>query len=309
MKSLKKILISILVVILILASAALASYPFISNYLMSLNQSSEVSSYNKAMENKSEDEFEKIRKEAQEYNKTLFGSVVLTDPFDPTASNISDTEYDSQLNFGEGTAMATIEIPAISLNLPIYHGTSDEVLQKGAGHLQKTSLPVGGKGTHAVITGHTGLSTASLFTDINLLKEGDLILIHCLDETLAYEVDQIKVVEPTNTEDLRIDPEQDYVTLVTCTPYGINSHRLLVRGTRVPYVEEKVKSIETRVEDSTWMKEYKRAIVIGLAVFIFIVLTYIVVMMIMRRRRKKENKKNLVPKKESSNNEEKEKDS
>lgn len=304
MKSLKKILIIILVFILILASAALAIYPFVSDYLMSLNQSSEITSYNEALEDTSEDEFEHIRKEAQEYNKTLFGSVVLTDPFDPSIANISDTEYDSQLYFGKDKAMATVEIPAISVNLPIYHGTSDDVLKKGAGHLQKTSLPIGGKGTHAVITGHTGLSTSRLFTDINLLEKGDIILVHSLNETLAYEVDQIKVVLPTETDDLRIDPEQDYVTLVTCTPYGINSHRLLVRGTRVPYVEEEVNSIETKIEDSTWMKEYKRAIVIGVSVFLFIILAYLVVMAIIRRKRRKNY---ITSKKESSGNEEKQK--
>lgn len=306
MKSLKSFLIRLLVVLLVLASIALVSYPFISNYLMSLNQSASVVSYNQAIENTSDDDFDELRAQAQEYNKKLLGNVVLTDPFDPDANDVNDKEYEAQLYFGDGEAMATLEIPVIGLNLPIYHGTGEDALQKGAGHLQKTSLPVGGKGSHAVITGHTGLSTSRLFTDINLLEKGDIILIHSLNETLAYEVDQIKVVLPTETDDLRIDSEQDYVTLVTCTPYGVNTHRLLVRGTRVPYVEEEMESIEAKVEESTWMKEYKRAIIIGACVFLLIIIVYVVVMSVKRRKRKKgKYTEQTIPKKENGDNEEK----
>lgn len=245
---------------------------------MGLNQSSEIEAYEDDMESLDEDAIISELQAAQEYNKTLFGTTVLSDPFDPDAGEETDAEYESLLNLSGNSVMARIEIPVIGIDLPVYHGTSDEVLRKGAGHLRKTSLPVGGKGTHAVITGHTGLSSARLFTDLNLMAEGDIFLIHCLDQTLAYQVDSIKIVEPTETDDLRIDPEQDYVTLVTCTPYGINTHRLLVRGTRIPY-EEALKLIpdENREDESTWMREYKKAALAGCIIFVIVLIIYKVV--------------------------------
>lgn len=147
--------------------------------------------------------------------------------------------------------------------LPIYHGTSEGVLQSGIGHLGNTSLPIGGENTHAVLSGHTGLPNARLLTDLDKLQEGDQFYIHVLDEILAYEVDQIKVVEPDDISDIFIEEGEDYVTLVTCTPYGINSHRLLVRGTRVPYTEEKKEHQVKRQEESTWKQAYKEAIAEG----------------------------------------------
>ena len=134
-----------------------------------------------------------------------------------------------------GESLGYITIPKIDVNLPIYEGTSDDVLQKGVGHLEGSSYPLGGESTHSVLTGHRGLPEAVLFTDLDKLEEGDCFYLHILDETLAYQVDQIKVVEPEHTEDLEITAGQDYCTLVTCTPYAINTHRMLVRGTRIPY--------------------------------------------------------------------------
>jgi sortase A len=134
--------------------------------------------------------------------------------------------------------MGFIEIPKIKVRLPIYHGTADETLKMGVGHIEGTSFPVGGPKTHAVLTGHSGLTYARLFTELVELNKGDIFLVRVLDQTLAYEIDQIKVVEPTDTTDLGLYPNEDYVTLVTCTPYGINSHRLLVRGQRTEYVPD-----------------------------------------------------------------------
>jgi len=256
---------------------------------MGINQSSEVQAYGQDMQKVDDEQILKERKEAEEYNKSLLGNVVLTDPFDPGIEPVKDYEYERLLNLSDNLVMASIEIPVIDINLPIYHGTSDEVLQKGVGHLQKTSLPIGGKGTHCVLTGHTGLSSASLFTDLNLLKKNDVFLIHCLNDTLAYRVDQIKIVEPDNTSDLRIDAEHDYVTLVTCTPYGINSHRLLVRGTRIPY-EEKDELIavgQSRAGESTWMSEYKKALWAGGIIFALIIITFVIVKIILKKRRRK----------------------
>lgn len=284
----KSFFLHIIVIVMVLISLLLLSYPFISNYLMSLNQSSEVEAYEQDMENIDDKDISFARKEAEEYNKSLFGKVVLTDPFDPGVEQTKDVEYEKLLNLSGNSVMASIEIPVINVKLPVYHGTSDEALKNGAGHLQKTSLPVGGKGTHSVITGHTGLSSARLFTDLNLLKEGDIFYIHCLNDTLAYQVDQIKVVEPNVTKDLKIDPQQDYVTLVTCTPYGVNSHRLLVRGSRVPYEEAKSVTANniTRESESTWMKEYKKALVMGSIIFAIILIAFVIIRFILKKRNK-----------------------
>lgn len=296
-----------------IASLGLVLYPFISNYLMGLNQQAEVSAFQDYIENTDKDIIEKALKDAQDYNKSLYGHVIITDPFDPNFKPVFDKEYNSLLNLQGNGIMGYIDIPSIDVLLPIYHGTSDEVLAKGAGHLQNTSLPVGGVGTHAVITGHTGLSTARLFTDINQLRarvtekdskgrdvfdangepviaeNGDIFLIHVLDQTLAYEVDQIKVVEPSETDDLKIDVNQDYVTLVTCTPYGINSHRLLVRGTRVPYTPEQEAQIDEidRTVESTWMLEYRKALIAGFILLMILLAVIITIRTIVRRRKKK----------------------
>lgn len=309
----KKTILIILGTILVIASLGLVLYPFISNYLMSLNQQAEVSAFQDYVENANEDLINKNLRDAQDYNKSLYGHVIITDPFDPNFKPIFDKEYNSLLNLQGNGIMGYIDIPSIDVLLPIYHGTGDDVLAKGAGHLQNTSLPVGGIGTHAVITGHTGLSTARLFTDIDQLKaretqknddgddvldsdgnpvitkKGDIFLVHVLDQILAYEVDQIKIVEPSETDDLKIDVNQDYVTLVTCTPYGINSHRLLVRGTRVPYTPEQeteISAIERTVE-STWMLEYRKALIAGFILLMILLAVIILIRVFIRRRRKR----------------------
>lgn len=162
-------------------------------------------------------------------------------------------------------------VPSIDVYLPIYHGTDSESLEKGAGHLENSSLPVGGKGTHSIISAHTGLPSAKMFDNLTEVKEGDVFYIHVLNRTLAYEVDQIKVVLPENVSDLLIDKNKDYVTLVTCTPYGINSHRLLVRGTRIPYKEAKKKDNSKKKGNTMW-KAY--ALMLVLAVVLIILLWY-----------------------------------
>lgn len=308
---LKKVILSIVGTIMVLASAALVLYPFISNYLMSLNQQAEVSAFQDYIDNADKDMIANALKDAQEYNKSLYGHVIITDPFDPNFKPVFDKEYDSLLNLKGDGVMGYVDIPSIDVTLPIYHGTSDDVLAKGAGHLQNTSLPVGGIGTHAVLTGHTGLTTARLFTDINQLKagdekkgvKGDVFLIHVLDITIAYEVDQIKVVEPSETDDLKIDTEHDYVTLVTCTPYGINSHRLLVRGKRIPYTEKEESEIDAieRVVESTWMLEYKKAVFAGFILLLILLAIIITISLIVKHRKKKKLKKVALVSSENEN--------
>ena len=183
--------------------------------------------------------------------------------------------------------MGYLEIPCISVNLPIYHGTDAEILERGVGHLAASSIPVGGKSTHSVLTGHTGLSSAKLFTDLTEMKNDDLFFIHVLDRTLAYKVDQISVVKPEDTEKLQIIDGKDYVTLVTCTPYGVNDHRLLVRGVRTKYEKTQESSIRQRNKDSQWMGTYKRAIAIGLAIVMALVLSGKVYQKLRRKKAEK----------------------
>ena len=190
----------------------------------------EIDTYSAAVEALSEDEKNTILSEAQAYN-TAHTTNVITDAF--TEEGQVDETYKKLLNVTGDGMMGYLDIPKINVHLAIYHGTANDVLQNGVGHLEGTSLPIGGTGTHAVLAGHRGLPSARLFTDLDQIETGDSFLLRILDEELTYEVDQIKVVEPYETEDLAIDPQQDYVTLVTCTPYGVNTQRLLIRGHRI----------------------------------------------------------------------------
>lgn len=276
--------------ILVLTSLALVSYPFVSSYLNSLNSDSEVMQYLNSADRLTDTEQAQMLKTAREYNKSLVGSSTIGDPFAKTESK-SD-EYNSLLSIDGSSAMATIEIPCINVNLPIFHGTGEEALQNGVGHLSSSSLPVGGTGTHAVLTGHTGVSSKKLFSDVASLKVDDVFYIHVLGETLAYKVDEINTVLPEDTEKLQIDPNQDYVTLVTCTPFGINTHRLLVRGTRIPYEDGMEKNSDAD-NDSTWNTEYINALILGFLVMIAILAVFGLIKLIlyMCRKRSKNDKK------------------
>ncbi len=223
---------TLLIIVILLAGLGLMSYPYVSSYLSARNASKVVDKYEKTVKEIDPAVRAAELKRAHAYNDALAGDPV-HDPFIPGSGIVRDANYASILNI-DGT-MAYVDIPKINVNLPVYHGTSAAVLEKGIGHLEGTSLPVGGKRTHAVLTGHTGVSYARLFTDLIDLKNGDTFYIHVLGETLAYQVDQIRVVVPSDTSLLSLYPNEDYVTLVTCTPYGINSHRLFVRGHRIPY--------------------------------------------------------------------------
>lgn len=286
----KKVLLSIIGAIVLLAGLSLVCYPFISNYLMSQNHNSEIANQKAKVNSVNKNILVQEFKQAEKYNKELLGNVVLTDPFDPGFQQESDVEYDSLLNINNDSIMASISIPRINVMLPVFHGTAQETLLKGVGHLQKTSLPIGGKGTHSVLTGHTGLSSARLFTDLNKLEKGDVFYIYVLNKTLSYKIDQIKVVEPTDTSDLKIDSDKDYVTLITCTPYGINSHRLLVRGTRIPNKEAKTIVESTVPVESTWMLEYKKALVIGAVILVSIIVIFIIIKKLIAKHKRKKRK-------------------
>ena len=208
------------------------AYPTVSDWWNSFHQSRAVASYTDAVSQLDTETYEKLWTDAEAYNQALAGrdtSFVLDDE--------ERVEYEAQLNVEGNGVMAFLEIPVINVSLPIYHGVEESVLQIAIGHIEGTSLPVGGESTHVVVSGHRGLPSARLLTDLDKVVEGDLFMLRTLNETLTYEVDQIRIVEPAEVDEIEIIPGEDLCTLVTCTPYGVNSHRLLVRGHRVPTVD------------------------------------------------------------------------
>jgi len=242
----KKIMSIISIVLLLLAGLALLFYPDISNWLAKRSHSTAIQEYSEGLFEMTAGQMEAEKQKAKEYNDALSGAAI-KDPFIPESGMALPENYATVLNLN-GT-IGYIEIPEINVSLPIYHGTGEVILKRGAGHMEMTAFPIGGEGNHTVLTGHTGLPSARLFTDLDQLVIGDVFYIHVLDETLAYEVDQILVVQPENTEDLRPVKGKDYVTLITCTPYGINSHRLLIRGTRISYTADEMEQAEKIVKN------------------------------------------------------------
>ncbi|MCD7779013.1 MAG: class C sortase [Clostridiales bacterium] len=227
----------VLTCIVFIIGLSMLLYPLFGNIWNEHRHAKLISGYTEEISRNAEKEdYSEIFRAAYEYNENLVGGKVPDVFAFPTVED--DENYMKCLSFRDDGIMGYISIPRIDLNLPVYHTTSREVLEKGVGHLQGSSLPVGGESTHCVLSAHRGLPSAALFTDLNLLDMGDRFYIHILDEILAYEIDQILIVEPTQTESLAVFEGEDYVTLMTCTPYGINTHRLLVRGHRVEYDPE-----------------------------------------------------------------------
>lgn len=239
----------ILAIIVLLLGLGVLGYPTVSNYLSQKNSSYALDTYEKEVKKQSKELLSQEWAKAQAFNETLAGNPV-HDPF------IEGSGYAIQSNYFElltiNNMMGKLEIPKIKVEMPIYHGTSEKTLKRGIGHLEGSSLPVGGKNTHSVLTGHTGLTAGKMLTDLTELREGDLFYVSVLDKTLAYKVDQIQVVLPEETDALKLVKGQDHCTLLTCTPYGVNSHRLLVRGVRTKYVAKekaKIKPIKKTVEN------------------------------------------------------------
>ena len=233
MKKKKGNLITILLVLILLAGLSLLLYPSVSNYWSSLHQTRAIATYAEQVANLDNDTYDQLWEDARAYNQSL-----LTRSNTYLLSDEQKAEYERLLDVSGLGVMGYIEIPSIDVSLPIYHGTEESVLQIAVGHLEWTSLPVGGMSTHSVFSGHRGLPSAKLFTNLDKLREGDTFLLRVLDEVLTYEVDQILIVEPRETAALHIVEGEDYCTLVTCTPYGVNTHRLLVRGHRIENIEE-----------------------------------------------------------------------
>ena len=266
---------NLVICIIFLAGLSLLLYPFVANQWNNYRQKQLISGYEQVVSEKEAAEgidYDAERKKAEDYNEALL-PCVLPDSFALAESSGVDPVYMNTLNIAGDEMMGSVEIPKINIKIPIYHTTEEEVLNKGAGHLEGSSLPIGGANTHAVISAHRGLPSASLFTDLDQLKEGDHFLIHVLNETLCYEVDKISVVKPEDTSALAVEDGQDLVTLLTCTPYGVNTERLLVRGHRVPYVEEEVKEEKTVLSGSSLHTNYLLWVFVGLSVtalFVFV---------------------------------------
>ncbi len=237
----KRKILNVLFALLFLTGFAILTYPTISDQWNTFRQSRLISDYQEVVSQMEEEDFEEVWAAARGYNQTFEQNSILSDAFGiDEAEHIEDTEYWKVLNVAGDGGMGYLTIPKINIRLAIYHGTSEEVLQTGVGHLNGTRLPVGGESNHTVLSAHRGLPSAKLFTDIDQLEPGDLFYLHILNEDLAYEVDRILPMVDKDDYDaleeaLKIEEGKDQVTLFTCTPYGVNSHRLLVRGHRVPY--------------------------------------------------------------------------
>ena len=283
----KKVLPTVLIILVFLAGIAVFLYPTVSNYLYKKNSSKAITSHAENLSKLSPEVIAEEKEAVNRYNQSLFkNAVVLTDPFDPDAYPITDGEYTELLAFDD--VMAYIEIPAIGVYLPIYHGTKEETLLIGVGHLENTSLPAGGESTHAVLSAHCGLPSARLFTDLNLLKEGSLFRIHVLDEILTYQVYEIETVNPDDSSSLFIKEGEDIATLITCTPYGKNTHRLLVHGRRIEENEDTLIEKPKIEKKITWEDYTKIAAICITTVFVLLLLVGTVKGLI---RRKNKNEK------------------
>lgn len=276
--------------LVILLGIGILVYPSLSEYLSELNGSRATASYDDSVLQMEQARLDQLLAQAQEYNRQLAGTSTGKAPLsDDEGDPVTPESYWDLLNVDSAGMMGYIEIPKLNTTIPIYHGTSEAVLQVGVGHLQNTSLPVGGESTHAALSGHRGLPTRSLFTDLDQMEVGDRFYIKVLNETLCYTVDQILTVLPHEMDALAIEEGKDYVTLITCTPYGINSHRLLVRGVRTPYdPQQHQNEIAESASYLSSMPAQYRHLLIGVVVLVVVLLLRFLVCAVLniRKRRK-----------------------
>lgn len=264
----------ILSLILFITALAVTVYPLIANALAEKYRSEIQTQYFEKVESMDTAEIDKVKDDAEKYNR-LLNSGVVQNNYSDEALDLANVGYDALLNLNGDSIMAYVEVPALEIYLPVSHGTEAKTLEKSVGHVIGSSLPVGGSDTHCVLSGHSGMSDQKMFSDLNKLQEGDIFYIHVLNETLAYRVSRIDTVLPEDTSLLGIEDGKDMVTLVTCTPFGVNTHRLLVRGERTDYAEaaEEVAELEeTQDASSTWTEEYWKGVVIGIVVLIVLIL-------------------------------------
>ena len=276
--------------IIFILALLLTLYPIISNLYNQCHQSLIHTAYEEVIQQADTRDLERIREMAVAYNEAITPGTA-ADTYSKAAIEKASADYASQLDPGGSGIMGYVEIPKISVNLPIYHGTESETLERGTGHLLGSSLPVGGNSTHAIITGHSGLATQKMFTDLEQLMEGDVFYIHVLGEVLAYQVFSAEPVLPHNTSKLTIRQNEDLCTLITCYPTGINTHRLLVQGKRIPYEEaevivEEIVTQEAKPE-SNWEAQYMLGLWLGIWAMLLALAIYLSVLLIQRTRTKK----------------------
>ena len=269
---------TILLFLVFFIGLSLLLYPTFADWWNSFHQSRAISNYSEAVANMDDDRYVEIWNAACEYNHSLIDR-----PNDYLRSEKQKLNYEALLDIGQNGIMGYIEIPKINVTLPVYHGTSEAVLQVAIGHLEWTSLPVGGESSHCVFSGHRGLPSAKLFTDLDQMEVGDTFLLRILDEVLTYEVDQILIVEPKDTKELMISEGEDLCTLVTCTPYGINTHRMLVRGHRIETEEAKV--VRRVTADAIQIEP----VIVAPFVAAPILLVLLIALLIIRPKKRKEN--------------------
>ena len=276
----KKLILFILAIFIFLGALGLTLYPLISTAYNEKHRSEVHTQYENSLLDIEHKELIEERRKAVAYNRSLTN-------YSPEALQEAENEYKELLNLMDDGVMGYVEIPKINVLLPIYHGTNADTLEIGVGHLLGSSLPIGGSSSHSVLTAHSGMATDKMFSDLPQLSEGDVFYLDVLDETLAYQVDQIKTVTPYDTTYLSVTEGEDYCTLVTCTPFGVNTHRLLVRGTRIPYeeaVEIQEEIAATTEPVSTWEQHYIRGILMGIGGSIFILLLGYTVVSSWRKR-------------------------
>lgn len=278
----KKLLTIIIASFTFLMALLITLYPLISTWYNDRHQAQIHVQYKEELNQKDDSEIRNARKLAEAYNKAIAPGAQNTDSFTQGALLLAAQNYDQLLNLAGNGIMGYVQIPSINVDLPIYHGTEDATLEAGIGHLLGSSLPVGGSSTHCVLTAHSGMASQKLFSDLPQLAVGDVFYLEVLGEKLAYQVDQIKTVLPHDTSFLGITDGQDYCTLVTCTPFGINTHRLLVRGTRIPYEEAEQIVVDQTQKDpdpivSDWEQDYLKGLYIGLALLAVIALLTIII--------------------------------
>lgn len=300
MKKKKNFVWNIFFALVFLAGAGVFLYPTVSDMWNQYRNARLVSRYDEAVTDLSDNEYQKLWNEAKEYNaEHPVNSIV--DAFGEKDDYVLSQPYDQVLDPNGAGLMGSIEIPKINAKLAIYHGLSKTVLEKGVGHVEGTSLPVGGKSTHAVLAAHRGLPSAKLFTDLDQMKKGDIFILHILGKNLAYKVDQIRTVLPEETGELDIVEGEDHVTLVTCTPYGVNTHRLLVRGIRTKYVEGEIRNDET-ISHRLAATDPKKVLAGGFAVLVVLIL---LIYLSVRYRDKKRRLRQLSERKEEAESNEK----
>ena len=286
----RKIILILTAVIGFVLALGIALYPMVSTIYNEQHQSKIHTQFLQQVEDTEDSKLEEALANAQAYNAALLG-VLSDENFSETALQGASEDYQAQLNVTGRGIMGYVTVPKIDVTLPIYHGTDSGTLERGIGHLLGTSLPVGGDSTHSVLTAHSGMASQRMFSDLPGLVEGDVFYLEVLGDTLAYQVDQIKTVLPHDTTYLGIEAEQDLCTLVTCTPFGVNSHRLLVRGHRIPYEEaEEIIQQQEQMEvktGSTWQNEYIKGIAIGLGIVLLFLIIFLIIWLLRRCRREK----------------------